>query len=296
MSTAAPDFGRRLRRWRLGLATLFGRQPKGFFIPCSYADEVPDEIQPYAAYEALFRSSEPVFQAVLDVIESYRDPLLAIGATEAEATPPEPRWMQGWFARLDAAAAYSMIRARQPARIVEVGSGHSTRFMIRAAIDGDLALEFTAIDPAPRAVISQLGITHLEETVQEAGTEPYRELAEGDILFIDSSHIAMPGTDVDFLFNRVLPCLAPGVLVHIHDICLPDPYPDAWGWRGYNEQQLVAALLSGGGFRPVFSSHYVATRMAAAVSAGVVGQLPLKAGTPETSLWLEKTAQPLAYL
>ncbi|HEY9343790.1 MAG TPA: class I SAM-dependent methyltransferase [Inquilinus sp.] len=295
-NTVPPDFGRRLRRWRLGLATLFGRQPKGFFIPCSYADEVPDTLLPYAGHEALFRASEPVFQAVLDVIEGYRDGLLAIGATERESPPPQPRWNQGWFARLDAAAAYAMVRARQPARIVEVGSGHSTRFMIRAAVDGDLALEFTAIDPAPRASIAELGITHLEQTVQEAGTEPYRDLAEGDILFIDSSHIAMPGTDVDFLVNRVLPCLAPGVLVHIHDICLPNPYPDAWGWRGYNEQQLVAALLTGGGFKPVFASHYAATRMAEAVSRTVIGQLPLRDGTPETSLWLEKAAQPLAYL
>ena len=132
--------------------------------------------------------------------------------------------------------------------------------------------------------------------MQEAGTEPYRDLAEGDILFIDSSHIAMPGTDVDFLVNQVLPCLPPGVLVHIHDICLPDPYPEEWGWRGYNEQQVVAPLLTGGGFRPVFSSHYVATRMQAALAAGVVGQLPLRKGTPETSLWLEKISPPLAYL
>lgn len=293
---APPDFPRRLRRWHLGLATLFGRRPKGFFIPCSYADEVPETLLPYAGTEALFRSCEPVFQAVLDVVDSYRDALLAIGATEAESPPPEPRWGQGWFARLDAAVAYSMVRARAPARIVEIGSGHSTRFMVRAAIDGDLALEFTAIDPAPRAAIDQLGITHLEETVQEAGTEPYRDLAEGDILFIDSSHIAMPGTDVDFLVNQVLPCLPPGVLIHIHDICLPDPYPPEWGWRGYNEQQIVAPLFAGGGFRPVFSSHYAVTRMAEAVAAGVVGQLPLRQGTPETSLWLEKTGPPLAYL
>jgi hypothetical protein len=100
--TVPPDFGRRLRRWRLGLATLFGRQPKGFFIPCSYADEVPDTILPYAGHEALFRASEPVFQAVLDVIDSYRDGVLASGANRRRrsragtragspgSTPPRP--------------------------------------------------------------------------------------------------------------------------------------------------------------------------------------------------------------
>jgi predicted O-methyltransferase YrrM len=286
----------RFRRARLGLATLFGPTPRGFFLPCSYADETPRQIEPYAAFEAAFRAAEPVFAAVLDVIEGFADDLLAIGTTEIESPPPQPRWQQGWFGRLDAAAAYALVRARQPAHIVEVGSGHSTRFMVRAALDGGLALEFTAIDPAPRASIDGLGIGHLEQTVQEAGMDPYRDLGEGDILFIDSSHIAMPGTDVDFLLNRILPCLPPGVLVHIHDILLPDPYPDAWRWRGYNEQQAVAALIVGGGFRPVFASHYVATRMTAAVEAGVAGSIPLVRGTPETSLWLEKTTPPLAYL
>ena len=53
----------------------------------------------------------------------------------------------------------------------------------------------------------------------------FEELGAGDILFIDSSHIAMPGTDVDRLFLDVLPRLPSGVLVHVHDILLPDAYP-----------------------------------------------------------------------
>ena len=83
-----------------------------------------------------------------------------------------------------------------------------------------------------------------------------RPSRSGDILFIDSSHIAMPGTDVDRLFLDVLPRLAGGTLVHIHDITLPDAYPEIWDWRGYNEQMLVGALLQGGGYELVFASHY----------------------------------------
>ena len=80
----------------------------------------------------------------------------------------------------------------------------------------------------------------------------FEALAAGDILFIDSSHIAMPGTDVDRLFLDVLPRLAGGTLVHIHDIALPYAYPKIWDWRGYNEQLLVGALLQGGGYELVF--------------------------------------------
>ena len=68
----------------------------------------------------------------------------------------------------------------------------------------------------------------------------------------------MPGTDVDWLLNRILPALDAGVLIHVHDVFLPDPYPAGWAWRGYNEQQALAALLQGGGYAIRFASHYVA--------------------------------------
>jgi hypothetical protein len=97
----------------------------------------------------------------------------------------------------------------------------------------------------------------------------------------------MPGSDVDILFNHVLPALPAGVLVHIHDVFLPDDYPADWEWRGYNEQLGVAALLQGG-TRLLWSSHYAATRMAADVVASVAGRLELKPGAHEASLWLEK--------
>ena len=98
----------------------------------------------------------------------------------------------------------------------------------------------------------------------------------------------MPGTDVDLLFNGVLPVLPSGVHVHIHDVYLPDAYPKAWSWRGYNEQNAAAALLSGGGYRLRWSSRYAATRMASAVAAAGLDRLALPPGAHETSLWLVK--------
>jgi hypothetical protein len=98
----------------------------------------------------------------------------------------------------------------------------------------------------------------------------------------------MPGSDVDFLFGRVLPLLPAGALVHIHDVFLPDDYPTAWSWRGYNEQPAVAALLSGGGWRPLFASRFMLTRHPGAVAASAAASLPLPVGAWETSLWLER--------
>ena len=131
-----------------------------------------------------------------------------------------------------------------------------------------------------------LKVEHLPVVLAQADPAVIGALGAGDILFIDSSHIAMPGTDVDRLFLDVLPRLPSGTLVHVHDMLLPDAYPADWEWRGYNEQIVVGALLQGGGYEIVFSSHYAATRMAA--SLGAVADLPLRAGVVESSLWLRK--------
>ena len=270
----------RLRRLAFAAATLFGL-PRGFFIPYRYAaSAAPAD---YPALRPLFAAAEPRFAALLEAIEAYRGDLLSIAAGDGPA-----RFDQDWFPRLDAAAAYALVRRERPRRIVEIGSGHSTRFLARAVADGSLATEITCIDPAPRAAIAALGVHHRPELLAAADPDLFAGLAAGDILFIDSSHIAMPGTDVDRLVLDVLPRLAAGVLVHVHDIFLPDAYPPEWAWRGYNEQLLVGALIQGGAFDLVFASRYAATRMAHRLAEGVLAALPLATGAHETSLWLRK--------
>jgi hypothetical protein len=125
-------------------------------------------------------------------------------------------------------------------------------------------------------------------TLQAVGFEPFANLQAGDALFIDSSHILMPGSDVDILLNRVLPMLPTGVLVHIHDIFLPFDYPAIWGWRAYNEQQGVAPLLSAGAYAPLFSSVWAERRLPERLAASVIARLPRPADAIAASLWLEK--------
>jgi len=218
---------------------------------------------------------------LLKWIESYAAELEAIGSQP----PPAPRWTQDWFPRLDAAAAYAMVRATRPRRIVEVGSGHSTRFLARAVADGGLDTRITAIDPEPRASLEGLDIEWLEKRVQRVAAFP--ALGAGDILFIDSSHQLKPGSDVEFLLKAVLPLLPPGVRVHFHDIFLPDEYPEHWSWRRYNEQAAVSALIERNVFKVDFSSHATVTRQPEAL-AGVLARLPLAEGALESSLWLTK--------
>ncbi|MFQ6016984.1 MAG: class I SAM-dependent methyltransferase [Kiloniellaceae bacterium] len=287
------------RRLWFGLLTVLGLARRGYFIPYRYAGMLPraGTRPPYSAIEALFATRESRFHEVLSWIDALADDLTRIeapppegasaGAALPEGRTPPPRWGQSWFPRLDAALAYALLRRFEPRRVIEVGSGHSTRFLVRAGYDGGLATRITAIDPAPRADPGSQAVDLRRVTVQEAGTGAFAELAAGDFLLIDSSHILMPGSDVDFLLGRVLPTLPAGVLVQLHDIFLPDDYPAAWAWRGYNEQLGVLSLLLGGGWEVLFASHYAVTRMARALEASVIGRLPLPAGAIESSLWIK---------
>jgi hypothetical protein len=237
-----------------------------------------------SALEELFAAAEPAIGTHVACIESLAAALESLG----NEPPPAPRWTQDWFPRLDAAAAYTMVRRFKPRRIVEVGSGHSTRFLARAALDGATGTRITAIDPAPRATLAGLAIDLLRMRVQGAGNEPFARLADGDFLVIDSSHKMEPGSDVQLLIEQVLPALPAGVCVHFHDIFLPDAYPESWAWRRYSEQPAVATLLDGGRYSILFSSAWILARRAALMRSGVLGRLPLVPGAIESSLWLRK--------
>ncbi|NNM71220.1 class I SAM-dependent methyltransferase [Enterovirga sp. DB1703] len=267
----------------MGLSTLFGRT-RGFFIPYRYAASARPE--PYPALEPAFLGAEGFFRDVLAAADGYRPDILRILRGDGPA-----RFDQDWFPRLDAVAAYAMVRRHRPARIVEIGSGHSTRFLARAVADGGLATAIAAIDPAPRASLASLadqGVRHEPSLLRDADPALFAALAPGDVLFVDSSHVAMPGTDVDRIAGDILPRLPAGVLVHVHDILLPDAYPPEWAWRGYNEATVLAALIGSGGWDILFSSHWVASRRADWLAGGICAELPLPPGARETSLWLRK--------
>ena len=268
----------RWRRLALGLPTVLGLKPRGWFIPHRYAPLLPPPgaQPPYPVIERLFERSAATFIGVLDAVDAH--------AIQLEGL--KNLFDQSWFPSLDAAVAYALVRERKPQRIVEVGSGHSTRVLSRAL--GGVG-EIVAIDPAPRADIIDLpGVRVVPSTLQTAPLELFDGLRAGDALFIDSSHILMPGSDVDILLNRVLPMLPAGVLIHIHDIFLPFDYPPIWGWRAYNEQQGIVPLLASEAYRPMFSSAWAERRLGARLETSVVARLPKPLDAIAASLWLEK--------
>lgn len=265
-----------------GLQTVLGIRQKGYFIPSRTAPAAAGWSQrSYAALRHAFDTARPAFADHLALIDGFAEDLAVL-----DGPPPEPRFDQTWFPRLDAAALYALVRGRAPSRIVEVGSGHSTRFMARAIRDGGVETQLTAIDPQPRADIEGLPITLIKTTLQEAGLGPFDGLSAGDILMVDSSHILMPGSDVDLVLNHILPGLPAGVIVGFHDVFLPDPYPPAWPFNVYNEQNGVAPLI-GGRAELIFSSAYVVAHMDEAFGRSWAGRRPLEKGARESALFLK---------
>ncbi len=265
------------RRLRM-VATALGLTRAGIWIPYRHADRLAPV--DYPAVAELFRRHEATFLTLLVAAEGHLDDLARFGGP-----PPAPRLDQGWFPRLDLAVAYALVRRRRPRTLVEIGCGHSTRVLARARVDGGLATRHLCIDPAPRADIAALEVEHLPRRLEEVEDRVVAALGPGDVLFVDSSHLALPGSDVDRIFLRILPRLPAGVLVHVHDVFLPDPYPAAWRWRGYGEQSLLAAWLLAGGLEPLFSSHWITTRCRERWQASPLGALPRVEDAPECSLW-----------
>ena len=99
------------------------------------------------------------------------------------------------------------------------------------------------MDPAPRAEIDQLADTIVRQPFENADLGLFTSLKSGDVVFVDNSHRIFPNSDATVFFMDVLPILAPGVIVHVHDVYLPFDYPQEFCDRYYSEQYALAAFL-----------------------------------------------------
>ncbi|PJJ84082.1 class I SAM-dependent methyltransferase [Mucilaginibacter auburnensis] len=158
----------------------------------------------------------------------------------------------GFYESGDAEYLYNMIRHFKPRKLVEIGSGYSTLMAqnaFRKNQQEDTSLSYThiCIEPYEQPWLEKTGVEVIRKRVETIEQKFFEELAAGDILFIDSTHMIRPQGDVLFEYLEVLPILKPGVVVHIHDIFLPKDYPDQWilkEHRLWNEQYLLEAFLT----------------------------------------------------
>ena len=210
-----------------------------------------------------------------------------------------PRWRfytgNGHFGHADAAIFFAMLMEFKPARYIELGCGHAS--LLAMDVNDhflDRAVEMTFYDPRPDgigAILSQLDAyreqVHTRRS-QDVPEKVFQQLRRGDILSIESSHVAKTGSDVCDIFFRILPLLAPGVLIHIHDIYYPFEYPDSWVVqenRSWNETYLLRAFLQyNAKFRVRLFNNLLLRRQIEAFEKAFPG-----IDDPQgSSLWLEK--------
>lgn len=197
------------------------------------------------------------------------------------------------FPVLDAEFLYAALLHYKPKTMIEVGSGYSS--LITADVNRRLlggALNFICIEPFPRQFLIDgvEGISHLEiSKVEDLPLSYFEQLEADDIFFIDSSHVSKVGSDVNYLFFEVIPRLKPGVIVHVHDIFLPDDYPEVWALdqnRNWNEQYVLHAFLQfNSEWRILWAAHLMNTRHTAEVQK-VFTRFPKLGGGG--SLWMQR--------
>ncbi len=198
------------------------------------------------------------------------------------------------YGRGDALVLESMLRDLAPKRIIEIGSGHSSALMLDTIdryLDGESSVTF--IEPYADLLRAQFRgddaerCEVVEEPLQSVGPERFDRLEAGDLLFIDSTHVVRPGSDVLREVLDILPRLRPGVVVHIHDMFFPFEYPPFWVEEGrlWGEAYLVRAfLIHNSQFEFVFWPDYVQS----AAPTEFAELLPRMVGEGFGAMWLRR--------
>jgi len=183
------------------------------------------------------------YGAFLDLLMTNASLIHGIPYDRKTDDPNFPFWNNPWFTALDAAALVNVMVWKRPLRYCEIGSGHSTCFAKYTINALGLDTKITSIDPAPRQSIDRICDRVIRSPLESCDLSIFDELSSGDVVFFDGSHRAFANSDVVVFFFEVMPRLKSGVLVHIHDIFVPDDYPADWKRRLYNEQYILAAML-----------------------------------------------------
>ena len=216
---------------------------RGFYSPLPQLEHVPRDT---------FERRSPCPGIVWDT-NRHESLLRELAPFLAEFTPPDEfSWDNVMYGAVESEVLHAMVRHYKPSRIVELGSGFTSLIIAAAARlnarEGRRS-RYACFDPFPRDFVrnGMEGMDSFEALgATEVGQAEFDALADGDILFIDTTHTVKVGSDVNRLMLEVLPTLRPGVVVHVHDIFIPYEYP-----RGFfesqcywQEQYLLQALLA----------------------------------------------------
>jgi predicted O-methyltransferase YrrM len=228
----------------------------------------------------------------IDMAEDRQLALHGEIATFMNESFPGPRYTPNnpHYGAADGAVYRAMLNYLRPARVIEVGSGFSTAILLDEIDQGLSQTQVTCVEPFPQRLLGLLRepdhgrLTVHRKPVQDLPLDVYDQLAAGDVLFIDSTHVVKAGSDVNWIFLHVLPRLAKGTVVHIHDIFWPFEYPKQWlaEHRDWTEDYLLHAFLIGNtSWEIVLFSSWLWRCHPELVPAALAGQEP-------GSIWLRR--------
>jgi len=284
-----------------GLAAL--RRACGFVPPGHFYSPLP-------AFDEILKEESRIFGPVpreipgVDLREAEQLQLLEQFAKFYPDIPfridPTPRLRYHYenpsYAYSDGVMLHCMLRHLKPKRLIEIGSGYSSCVTLDT---NDLflggTLETTFIEPYPellKSLISDADRRRLKivpKRLQDVELELFSTLRSGDVLFVDSTHVSKIDSDVNRLFFDILPALAPGVVIHFHDIFYPFEYPkeSIQCGRAWNEMYELRAFLQ---YNRSFRILLMNTFMAHFHRQFLQEKMPLCLTNIGGSIWLEKCA------
>ena len=220
-------------------------------------------------------------------------PDIAYGENQAEHL--RYSFDNGMLGYADGTLLYLLLRHVKPRRLIEVGSGWSSALILDTVEAFDLDTELTFIEPHTERLDTLLTskdrdrATIIAQPVQAVDLTIFDTLQDGDILFIDSTHVSKVGSDVNLLFFEVLPRLASGVHIHVHDIFFPFEYPEKWiaQGRAWSESYVLRAFLQ---FNQSFEVTLFANMMQLRHRDWLDANLPLTLKNPAGSFWMRRTS------
>jgi predicted O-methyltransferase YrrM len=282
---------------RLHVAPWLFVPPGHFYSPIPALDEVRRDEQrifpPVPRELPGIALNEDRQLAMLDELQRYYDsqPFKAEKSGNLRYFFENPSYLYS-----DAIFLHCMIRHARPRRIIEVGSGYSSCVTLDTnEVFFDNRIACTFVDPYPQFLRwllrdDDLGrIEILDRGLQGITLDLFRTLESNDILFIDSTHVAKVGSDVNYIFAEILPTLRPGVYVHFHDIFYPFEYPKEWIYEGrfWTEAYLLRAFLT---FNRAYEIVLFNTFLERFHRDRFVRRMPLCLMNEGGSIWLRRVA------
>jgi len=277
------------------------RAKHGFFPAGSYYSPIPslDEVRRdqgviFAEHPPRIPGIELNENAQLALLESFRQFYAEMPFAPTAQDGLRYFYENDAYSYSDAILLHCMIRHLEPERIIEVGSGYSSCMTLDTNdLHFDGAIETTFIEPYPELLESLLAdhdrgnVRIIPTRLQDVDLAEFDRLEAGDIFFVDSTHVSKVGSDVNRIVFDILPLLAPGVYVHVHDIFHPFEYPRAWieEGRAWNEIYLLRAFLQ---YNDEFEIVLMNTYMEEFHEDFFTQHMPLCLENPGGSIWLRR--------